>query len=134
MLPSKVGLPAEVQPSLSYSLPASARSYTVRVQPTNLSSVTSSTLSCGTTVGALSSDLAFPNTNVIFDIPTSQSPSTFLDTRMTTLNFRATTTIVTQGVTGTGANSAANLRGGAASFFDIMNLNINKRCYFCQGI
>ena len=122
MLPSKVGLPAEVQPSLSYSLPASARSYTVRVQPTNLSSVASATLSCGLTAGVLSSDLAFPNTNIIFDIPTSQSPSTFLDTRMTTLNFKATTTVVTAGVTGTAADSAANLRGGAASFFDIMTI------------
>lgn len=121
-LPSKVGLPAEVQPSLSYSLPASARSYTVRIQPTNLSSVTSSTLTCGTTAAVLSSDLAFPNTNIIFDIPTSQSPSTFLDTRMTTLNFKATMTIVQQGVTGTAANNAANLRGGAASFFDLMTI------------
>jgi len=121
-LPSKVGLPAEVQPSLSYSLPASARSYAVRIQPTNLSSVTSSTLSCGTTAGVLTSDLAFPNTNIIFDIPTSQSPSTFLDTRMTTLNFKATLTIVQQGVTGTAANQTAFLRGGAASFFDLMTI------------
>lgn len=121
-LPSKVGLPAEVQPSLSYSLPASARSYAVRVQPTNLSSVSSSNLSCGTTAAALSSDLAFPNTNIIFDIPTSQSPSTFLDTRFTTLNFKATMTIVTQGVTGTAANNAANQRGGGASWFDLMTL------------
>lgn len=121
-LPSKVGLPSEVQPSLSYSLPASARSYAVRVQPTNVSSVASSTLSCGTTASALSNDLAFPNTNVIFDIPTSQSPSTFLDTRFTTLSFRATINIIQQGVTGTSANNAANLRGGAASFFDLMSL------------
>lgn len=121
-LPSKVGLPAEVQPSLSYSLPASARSYAVRVQPTNLSSVTSGSLSCGTTAAALSSDLAFPNTNVIFDIPTSQSPSTFLDTRFTTLNFKATVTITTAGVGGTAANMAANQRGGGASWFDLMTL------------
>ena len=121
-LPSKVGLPAEVQPSLSYSLPASARSYAVRVQPTNLSSVSSSNLSCGTSAAYLSSDLAFPNTNIIFDIPTSQSPSTFLDTRFTTLNFKATMTIVTQGVTGTAANNAANQRGGGASWFDLMTL------------
>jgi hypothetical protein len=121
-LPSKVGLPAEVQPSLSYSLPASARSYAVRVQPTNTSSVTSATLSCGTTAAYLSSDLAFPNTNIIFDIPTSQSPSTFLDTRFTTLNFKATVTIVQQGVTGTGSNMISYQRGGAASWFDLMTI------------
>jgi hypothetical protein len=123
-LPSKVGLPAEVQPSLSYSLPASARSYAVRVQPTNLSSITSSTLSSSTTVGYLSSDLAFPNTNVIFDLPTSQSPSTFLDTRFTTLNFKATLNITTAGTLGTGtaASAVANQRGGGASWFDLMTI------------
>jgi len=121
-LPSKVGLPSEVQPSLSYSLPASTRSYAVRVQPTNLSSVTSSTLSCGTSAAYLSSDLAFPNTEIRFDIPTSQSPSTFLDTRMTTLNFKATVKIVTQGVDGSGANALANQRGGGSSWFDLMQV------------
>lgn len=123
-LPSKVGLPAEVQPSLSYSLPASARSYSVRVQPTNTSSVSSSTLSSGTTVGFLSSDLAFPNTNVIFDLPSSQSPSTFLDTRFTTLNFKATCTIVQQGVVGSGTvgSQAANQRAGGSSWFDLMTI------------
>ena len=121
-LPSKVGLPSEVQPSLSYSLPASARSFSVSVQPSNVSSVASSTLSSGIVASALSSDLAFPNTNVIFDIPTSQSPSTFLDTRFTSLSFRATINIIQAGVGGTPANNAANLRGGAASFFDLMTI------------
>jgi hypothetical protein len=121
-LPSKVGLPSEVQPSLSYSLPASTRSYAVRVQPTNLSSVTSSTLSCGTSAAYLSSDLAFPNTEIRFDIPTSQSPSTFLDTRQTTINFKATVTIGTAGVGGTAADMLANQRGGGSSWFDLMQV------------
>lgn len=123
-LPSKIGVPAEMQPSLSYSLPADSRSYQVRVQPSNVSSVTSSTLSTGTTTvtGVLASDLAFPNTNIIFDIPTGQSPSTYLDTRFTTVNFRCTVTVVGSGA-GTGpANQTAFQRAGGASWLDQMTI------------
>lgn len=122
-LPSKVGLPAEVQPELDYSIPSNARSFSVRVQPTNLSSITATGLNCGTTAGHLASELAFPQTNILFDIPVGNgSPSTFLDTRMTTLNFKATITITQQGVTGTAANQQAVLRAGGASWIDMLTL------------
>jgi hypothetical protein len=122
-LPSKVGLPAEVQPELDYSIPSNARSFSVRVQPTNLSSITATGLNCGTNATYLASELAFPQTNILFDIPCGNgSPSTFLDTRMTTLNFKATITITQQGVTGTTTNQNAWQRGGGASWIDMLTL------------
>ena len=72
-LPSKVGLPSEVQMELDYSIPSNARSYSVRVPPTNLSAITATGLSTGTTLGYLSQELSFPQTNVFFDIPCSGS-------------------------------------------------------------
>ena len=117
-LPSKVGLPAEMQPQLDYSLPANARSYAVRVQPTNVSSVAQSGLSTTTTAGVIA--LAFPQTDIYFDLPTSQSPSTFLDTRMTQLNFKATITVQTSGATG--SVTSGHLRAGASSWFDMMSI------------
>ena len=122
-LPSKVGLPAEVQPELDYSIPSNARSYSVRIQPTNVSSITATGLNCGTGTLHLASELAFPQTNILFDIPCGNgSPSTYLDTRMTTLNFKATVTITQQGVTGTAANQQAFLRGGGASYIDMLTI------------
>ena len=121
-LPSKVGLPAEVQPELDYSIPSNARSYSVRVQPTNLSSITATGLSTGLTAAYLSSELAFPQTNILFDIPCQNSPSTYLDTRMTTLNFKATVTITAAGTGGTAANQTAFQRAGGASWIDMLTL------------
>ena len=117
-------IPAEVQPELDYSIPSNARSYSVRIQPTNLSSITATGLNCGTGTFHLASELAFPQTNILFDIPCGNgSPSTYLDTRMTTLNFKATVTITQQGVTGTVANQQAFLRGGGgASYIDMLTI------------
>lgn len=116
-LPSAVGLPAEMQlGTLDYSLPSDAKSFSVRVQPSNLSQIVSA--SQALTASSTLDNISFPSQSVIFDIPAGSSPSTFLDNRMTTLNFRATTT------TAAGSSAAvitsAFLRSGAYSFFDRM--------------
>ena len=115
-LPSTVGLPAEMMlGSLDHSLPSDAKSFSVKVQPTNLSSIVSSTY---TATASQVLDLQFPSQNIIFDLPCSQSPSTFLDTRFSTLNFRCTINCV-----GTGSSSIVTtgyLRSNANSFFDRM--------------
>lgn len=115
-LPSAVGLPAEMQlGTLDYSLPSDAKSFSVRVQPSNLSQIVSSAQSL--TASSTLDNISFPAQSIIFDIPAGASPSTFLDNRMTTLNFRATTAT-------TGGNASvvtsAFLRSGAYSFFDRM--------------
>ena len=116
-LPSAVGLPAEMQlGTLDYSLPSDAKSFSVRVQPSNLSQIVSA--SQALTASTTFDNISFPSQSVIFDIPAGMNPSTFLDHRQTTISFRATTT------SAAGSSSAvmtsAFLRSGAYSFFDRM--------------
>ena len=91
---SPVGLPAEVKlGSLDFSLPPDARSTSVKIQPSNISEVKSPTLSTGLLKKTAGTDgnnveLSFPIQNLIFDIPAGASPSQFIDTRFSTLNFR----------------------------------------------
>jgi len=116
-LPSAVSLPAEMQlGSLDYSLPPEARSYQVKVQPSNISSIISPDISIA--AGLEGSDLQFPSQQIIFDLPCGSSPSTFLDNRFTTLNFTATYAV--GAVASAVAITSANLRSNANSFFDRM--------------
>ena len=91
-LPSSVGLPQEMMlGSLDYSIPPDAKSYSLKVQPSNLSQVTT-TVSTGSTATTFAGDQSNPASNIIFDLPSGSSPSLFLDNRFTTLNFQMTTT------------------------------------------
>jgi len=116
-LPSAMSLPQEMQlGSLDYSLPPEARSYQVKVQPSNISQIVSTELTIPSSVEG--TDLAFPSQQIIFDLPCGSSPSTFLDNRFTTLNFTAT---YAAGATNPAANiTSANLRSNANSYFDRM--------------
>ena len=115
-LPSAVSLPAEMQlGSLDYSLPPEARSYQVKVQPSNISQIVSPDI---TLIASQSGgDYPFPSQQIIFDIPCGSSPSTFLDNRFTTLNFTATYAC---GGTSGAVITTANLRSNANSYFDRM--------------
>ena len=122
-LPSEVGLPSEMMSgagSLDFSLPPDARSYSVKVQPSNISSVTGS-ISTGLVSAGNSmttGDLAFPSAQLFFDLPCSQSSSTFLDPRFSTVHFTATLTQT--GVVGTQGCNDCKLRSNANSYFDRM--------------
>lgn len=118
---SPVGLPAEVKlGSLDYSLPPDAKSFTTKIQPSNISSIVSSTFSTGlltadkTGVGSAPSDFQFPVQNILFDVPTS-SQSTFIDTRMSTLNFKMNIELTKKPSSDL---KVACLRSNANSFFD----------------
>ena len=120
-LPSSVGLPQEMMLGhLDYSIPPDAKSFSVKVQPSNLSTITTtlSNLSVTNNSTVTQPDQPFPSQNLIFDLPCGASPSMFLDSRFTTLNFRATYTLTTAGTNYT--TSAAYLRSNANSFFDRM--------------
>ena len=110
---SQVGFPKELQNEIDYSIPASVNSYAVKVVPSNLSSVvsTSQVLTASSTL-----NLQGTNTNVIFDIPAGQGKSQFIDPRFTTLNFRVNYEIIA------GASAAvitsACLRSSAMAHFD----------------
>lgn len=117
-IPSQIGIPAEMKlGEIDFSLPPDARSYAVKVMASNVQSVASppiSIISAG--AGAPTATPQFVAQNIYFDLPCGQSPSTFLDTRFSTITFRAT---LTCSVNGAGSTvTTANLRGGAYSFFD----------------
>ena len=90
-LPSPVGLPQEYMlGNLDYSIPPDAKSFSVKIQPSNQSTVTSPTYTISTTCDAYNGEQPFKSQQIIFDLPCGASPSQFLVTRFTTLNFNAT--------------------------------------------
>jgi hypothetical protein len=117
-IPSAIGIPNEMKLNeVDFSLPSDSRSYDVRVQPSNLSSVVgplTSMITPATANSTLSTTPQFTSQTLYFDLPCGQSPSTFLDNRFTTLSFNATVTCQT-----TVANiSSAYQRSGGYSWFD----------------
>ena len=118
---SPIGLPSEVKlGTLDYSLPPDARSTSVKIQPSNISQVVSSILDPGLlkkTAGTVGNgaELSFPIQNLIFDIPAGASPSQFIDTRFSTLNFRVQIDMITAP---DHAPAIVQLRSHANSFFD----------------
>ena len=119
-IPSPIGLPSELKlGEVDYSLPADARSYSVNVQPSNLSSVSQSSISV---VSAVSSPPTttpqFSSQTLFFDLPAGSSPSTFIDNRFTTLSFKANLAVTTAFV---GASAQTGFqRSGGYSWFDRM--------------
>ena len=77
-LPSSVGLPSEMKYNLDYSMPPDSKSYSIRIQPSNVSQVTTS-FSTGINATTYWGDMPMPASNIIFDIPCGSSPSLFLD-------------------------------------------------------
>lgn len=117
-LPSPEGVPKEMETgSLPFSLPPEAKSMQVRVQPSNISSIVSNTI---TLTASTNINAEFPIQNLIFDLPAGQSPSQFLDSRQTTLNFRATYEIVNGGTTAVMGTTNGYLRSHAGAWFDRM--------------
>ena len=120
-LPTNVGLPSELAVSnIDPIMPSETKSQSIRVFAINNPTASAT---CATGTGAANSivpDQSFPQTDINFDIPCSQSPSTWLDTRLSTLNFRTTVSVV--GTAGTNTVSNAILRSSAYSFFDAFKL------------
>ena len=113
-IPSSIGLPNEMMlGSLDYSLPSDARSTSIKIQPSNISQIVSPTY---TATAASVLDLPFPSQNLIFDIPCGGSPSQFLDTRFTTLNYRMIINVIAGGTAS--LVTTGFLRSHANSFFD----------------
>ena len=120
-LPSSVGLPAECMlGSLDNSLPSNARSQTVKIQPSNISSVSTSftTPVNATAAPHYMGEIHMAPQQLLFDLPIP-SASSFLDNRFTTVNFTATIKCTTAG---TGSSTLGLLRGSAASYIDRMTL------------
>jgi hypothetical protein len=98
-LPSSVGLPQECMlGSLDYSIPPDAKSFSVKVQPSNQSSVTTPTYVLTGTTAAYQAEQAFTSQQIIFDLPCGASPSQYLDTIFTTLNCNAVISVTAAGI------------------------------------
>lgn len=92
---SQVGFPKELQNEIDYSLPANVSSYSVKVVPSNLSQVQSTTQSTTATAGII--PILGTSSNIIFDIPAGQGKGIFIDPRFSTINFRVNYEIVSAG-------------------------------------
>jgi hypothetical protein len=115
-VPSSVSLPSEMNlGAMDISLPPSAKSYSVRVQPSNVSSVVSPNYTMTASQSPLTG-LSFPSQTIYFDLPCGSSPSTFLDTRFTTLSYRVTVAVQSAG--SASIITTGYLRSGAYSFID----------------
>ena len=117
-LPSPEGIPSEMETgSLPYNLPPESKSVQVRVQPSNISSIASNVF---TLTASSTPSIDFPIQQIIFDLPCGASPSQFLDTRQTTLNFTATYEIINGGSAALIGASDGYLRSHAGAWFDRM--------------
>ena len=120
-LPQHISLPAELAVSqIDPSMPPDTRSNSIRVYATNNPTVTG-TFTTFSTAAVTLVDQAFPQSQIVFDIPTSQSPDTWLDTRLSTISFRAIVTVA--GTVGNIALSTATLRSSAYSYFSSIQVN-----------
>lgn len=114
-LPIQYAIPELMKLSeLDSALPDGVSSKSVRVSPSNLSSIVSPVYSTPAQ-NTIMPDTFFNSQNVTFDIPCLAG--SWIDTRQTTISFRAIYEVVTAGTTFRVA-TAPNLRGGAFSFFD----------------
>ena len=119
-LPQNISLPSELAVSnIDPAMPPDARSNSIRVYATNNPTITG-TFSTGAATSITLGDLAFPQSQLVFDIPVSQSPDTWLDTRLSTISFRA---IVSVGTAGNIALTTATLKSSAYSYFSGLSVN-----------
>jgi hypothetical protein len=78
--------------------------------------VITTTFSCSTTASTQLAEIPMPVTEILFDIPCGQSPSTYLDNRVSCVNFIAT--IKNNNAAAGVANCCINLRSSAYAYFD----------------
>lgn len=110
---SNVAFPKELSKEVSYQVPPDVQSYTVKVVPSNVQQIQSTTQ---TLTASSNLQLLGNSQNVNFDIPAGQSKSVFIDPRFSTLSFRVNYEIVSGG---TSANiTSCVLRSNAMAHFD----------------
>jgi len=118
---AKVGLPSEIDfSSVGKALPNGTRSYQISILPTGQNSFASGTLTMPNTANT-ASNLSFVGGQVIFDIPTSQTRSSYIDTRNSYLKYKASFANVAAS-TGTAPTIITNVRGSGASLIQRYNL------------
>jgi hypothetical protein len=109
---SQYGFPKQLQNEIDATIPPFVNSYSVKVVPSNVSQVQSSTQ---TLTASSTLQLNGVSQNVIFDIPCGQG-NTFIDPRFTTINFRVNYEIVN--TPSAAIVTSANLRSSGYAHFD----------------
>jgi hypothetical protein len=109
---SQYGFPKQLQNEIDATIPPFVNSYSVKVVPSNVSQVQSSTQ---TLTASSTLQLNGVSQNVIFDIPCGQG-NTFIDPRFTTINFRVNYEIVN--TPSAAIITSANLRSSGYAHFD----------------
>lgn len=109
---SEIGFPKELDNKIDMSLPGFVNSYSVKVVPSNVSQVQTSTqtLTAESTI-----QLNGTSSDIIFDVPCGHGKGKFVDPRFSTVNFRCRYEIVA------GNNAAITscvLRSSAYAHFD----------------
>ena len=116
-LPTHVALPAELSvANIDPIVPIETKSNSIKVYAINSPSVVTSFAS-GTTASTTLSDIPQNSAEILFDLPCSQGRGVWLDTRLSTVSFRATYSVGTVGSTPINIGSS-NLRSSAYAFFD----------------
>lgn len=110
------GLPSELRME-AVSLPDGVQSYSVKVVPQNLSSITSNSQALTLTANAIT-ELGVPSTQVMFDIPTVASPNTWIDTAKSCISFRVKYNYASGTTAPAAGDIDAQLRGCAWNFFN----------------
>jgi hypothetical protein len=114
-LPIQYAVPELMKLSdLDSAMPDGTTSKSIRVTPSNLSSIVSPTYTTPAQ-NVILPDSAFNSQNVMFDIPCLSN--SWIDTRQSTISFRVIYEALTTGTTYRVA-TAPNLRGGAFSYWD----------------
>ena len=115
-LPTSLGLPKELMlGSLENSLPRDAKSFSIKVPPSNLTTVIGS-FSTGVNSNVVLNEIPFPSQTILFDIPCGTSSSLFIDHRFSTISFNVTLEC-TDGGTGVGGTGSAIQSWGETGAF-----------------
>lgn len=120
-IPSHVGLPQELSlASIDPIMPPEAKSNSIKVYAINNASVSADVVTDNhTNAGGINSEIAFPQNEISFDLPCSQSSDTFLDCRQSSLSFRMVVTVKQAGAVHI---KSGTLRSSAYSYFDNMRI------------
>lgn len=122
-LPTVIGLPSELSVNaIDAIVSPETKSNSIKVYAINNASVTGTFTtdnSNNNIASGINAEIPFPQNEINFDLPCSQSPDTWLDTRLSTISFRA---IVTVTNAGTQQITSGTLRSSAYAYFDNMRL------------
>jgi hypothetical protein len=111
-----LGLPKGILPTPEVAMSAGCVSQLVRVQPNNVSSISSSPQALALTANGYQNNLVFPSQLIQFSIPCGQGKHVWIDSEKSSISYRVNYALTTVGVNYTGAS--AFLQDAASSWIN----------------